>query len=267
MEKLCKLENLSLRLGVKEFGPFSLEITKGEGIAILGPSGAGKTTLLKLLSHDLKAHLGVYQFKGKKIQDWSLSELSRSRAVLPQSGDVSFGLLAKLVIGLGRISIADDSHLVEIIEQAARLSCCEHLLDRGFNTLSGGEKARVHLARIFAQLWGEREGLILVDEPLASLDPGLQIELLHSIRQYALNRNHAIIAILHDINQAMQNFDRLILVREGKIIGDMPSGVQAVPSLEGLYNVHLHMVNIDGFGPLVIPKARSHAMLSSDGSQ
>ncbi len=256
MEKLCKIRGLNLSLGAKRLGPFLLEIAQGEQIAILGPSGAGKTTLLKLLSGDLKSHWGTYHFKGKVIQGWSLSELSRSRAVLPQSGDVSFGLLVKLVISLGRISLTGDLNLGEIVEQAARLSRCEHLLDRGFDTLSGGEKARVHLARIFAQLWDERGGLILVDEPLASLDPGLQIELLSSMRQYAFNRNHAMVAILHDINQAMQNFERLILVKDGKMIGDMPSGVQAVPDLEGLYGIRLDMVNIDGLPPLVFPRAR-----------
>ena len=122
--------------------------------------------------------------------------------------------------------------------------------------MSGGEKARVHLARIFAQLWDERGGLILVDEPLASLDPGLQIELLSSIKQYAFNRNHTLVAILHDINQAMQNFERLILVKDGKMMGDILSGVQAVPDLEGLYGVRLDMVNIAGLPPLVFPRAR-----------
>jgi len=256
MDKLCKLRGLNLRLGTKGLGPFSLEIAQGERIAILGPSGSGKTTLLQLLSGDLKSHWGTYHFKGKVIQGWPLSELSRSRAVLPQFADVSFGLLAKLVIALGRISIAGDSDVDEIIEQAAHLSRCEHLLDRGFDTLSGGEKARVHLARIFAQLWDERGGLILVDEPLASLDPGLQIELLSSMKQYAFNRNHALVAILHDINQAMQNFERLFLVKDGKMMGDIPSGVQAVPDLEGLYGVRLDMVNIAGLPPLVFPRAR-----------
>jgi len=137
------------------------------------------------------------------------------------------------------------------------LSCCEHLLSRGFDTLSGGEKARVQLARVFAQLWDEKDSLLLVDEPLASLDPGLQIELLESMRKYAEDRNHTIVAILHDINQAMQYFDRLILVKEGKIIGDLPPGPQAIFALEQLYDIQLDRLNSKSATNFVFPRARS----------
>jgi iron complex transport system ATP-binding protein len=162
--------------------------------------------------------------------------------------------MAHLVIGLGRIAIVGDVKRDTIILHAARLSSCEHLLNRGFDTLSGGEKARIHLARVFAQLWDERNGLILVDEPLASLDPGLQIELLESMRRYADDRNHAIVAILHDINQAMHHFDRLILVRDGKMVGDHASGMAAISSLADLYQIQLDVIERDALLPWVFPR-------------
>jgi len=257
MNTLCYLDRLNLSLGRNVFGPFSFTISPGERIAILGPSGAGKTTLLKLLSRDLRSDSGLYEYKGSAIHAWSLYELSRTRAVLPQSNDVAFGLLAQLVVELGRISIAGDAKLTEITWDAARLCHCEQLLNNEFDTLSGGEKARVQLARVFAQLWDERDGLILVDEPLASLDPGLQIELLESIRRYAFDRNHAIVAILHDINQALQHFDRLILVKEGKIVGDLPSGLQAIPALESLYDILLDVFSSKSAAECVFPRTRS----------
>lgn len=174
--------------------------------------------------------------------------------MLPQSSDVAFGLMAHLVIGLGRIAIVGDVKRDAIVEHAARLCSCEHLLNRGFDTLSGGEKARIHLARVFAQLWDERNGLILVDEPLASLDPGLQIELLERMRQYADDRNHAIVAILHDINQAMQHFDRLILVKNGNMVGDHVAGMAAIPDLADLYQIQLEAIERDGLLPWVFPR-------------
>jgi iron complex transport system ATP-binding protein len=255
MKMLCRLQALQITLGENAFGPFSFTIAPGERIAILGPSGAGKTTLLKLISDDLRAYSGLYEYKGAPIQAWSLHALSRSRAVLPQSSEVAFGLEAHLVIGLGRISIMDDLKCDETVRQAARLSSCEHLLHRSFDTLSGGEKARIHLARVFGQLWDEQNGLILVDEPLASLDPGLQIELLESMKQYADARNHAIVAILHDINQAMQHFDRLILVKEGKIVGDHAAGMGAIADLADLYQIQLDAIERGGLPPLVFPRA------------
>jgi iron complex transport system ATP-binding protein len=255
MNTLCRLHALQITLGENAFGPFSFTITPGERIAILGPSGAGKTTLLKLISGELRPHSGLYEYRGAPIQTWSLHALSRVRAVLPQSSEVAFGLMANLVIGLGRIAIVGDVKRNIIIWHAARLSSCEHLLHRSFDTLSGGEKARVHLARVFAQLWDEQNSLILVDEPLASLDPGLQIELLESMKQYADDRNHAIVAILHDINQAMHHFDRLILVKEGNLVGDHPPEMGAISDLADLYQIQLDVIERDGLPPLVFPRA------------
>jgi iron complex transport system ATP-binding protein len=255
MNALCQLQALQVTLSENTFGPFSFSIAPGERIAILGPSGAGKTTLLKLISGELRPHFGSYELKGAAIQTLSLHTLSRVRAVLPQSSEVAFGLVANLVIGLGRIAIAGDVKRDAIVRDAARLSSCEHLLHRSFDTLSGGEKARIHLARVFAQLWDEQNSLILVDEPLASLDPGLQIELLERMKQYADERNHAIVAILHDINQAMHHFDRLILVKEGSLVGDHASGIGAVSDLADLYQIQLDAIERDGLPPLVFPRA------------
>jgi iron complex transport system ATP-binding protein len=255
MNALCQLQALQVTLSENTFGPFSFTIAPGERIAILGPSGAGKTTLLKLMSGELPPHFGSYELEGKAIQSWPLRALSRARAVLPQSSEVAFGLVAHLVIGLGRIAIVGDVKRDAIVRDAARLSSCEHLLHRSFDTLSGGEKARVHLARVFAQLWDESNSLILVDEPLASLDPGLQIELLERMKQYADERNHAILAILHDINQAMHHFDRLILVKEGKIVGDHAIGMGAISDLSDLYQIQLDVIDRDGSPPLVFPRA------------
>lgn len=255
MNTLCRLQALQITLGENAFGPFSCAIAPGERIAILGPSGAGKTTLLKLISGELQPHSGSYAFKGAAIETWSLRSLSRARAVLPQSSEVAFGLMAHLVIGLGRIAIEGDLKRNDITLHAARLSSCEHLLHRSFDTLSGGEKARIHLARVFAQLWDEQNSLILVDEPLASLDPGLQIELLESMKRYADARNHAIVAILHDINQAMHHFDRLILVKDGNLVGDHASGMGAISDLADLYQIQLDVIERDGLPPLVFPRA------------
>jgi len=255
MDHLCHLRALQIMLGENAFGPFSFTIACGERIAILGPSGAGKTTLLKLISGELRPHVGSYELKGAAIKSWSFPALSRVRAVLPQSSEVAFGLIAHLVIGLGRIAIVGDVKRDDIVRHAARHSSCEHLLNRSFNTLSGGEKARIHLARVFAQLWDECNGLILVDEPLASLDPGLQIELLGSMRRYAEDRNHTIVAILHDINQAMHHFDRLILVKDGKMVGDHVSGMAAIPDLADLYQIQLDAIERNGFPPWVFPRA------------
>lgn len=257
MDSIFTLQEVLLKNGTKLFGPFTFQIRLGEHIAILGPSGAGKSTLLKLLARDLRRLSGSIKLNGIDLYLWSLHDLSQYRAVLPQSTDVAFGLIVELVIRLGRISRPMDISAQEITLNAAKLARCDHLLRQSFDTLSGGEKARVQLARIFAQMWDQQDGLILVDEPLASLDPGLQIELLERMRQFALDRNHAILAVLHDMNQAIQNFDRLLLIKAGKLIGDLPPGPQAVFALEHLYDIQLDVVCSRSGSDLVFPRARS----------
>lgn len=244
---LLQLDQVTARAGMMAFGPFSFTISHGEHIAILGPSGAGKSTLLRIISRELVPTAGTIALDGQPMSSLPLPELSKRRAVLPQSHEVAFGLETDLVIRLGRVARMHDPHLHDIIAQAAALACCSHLLGRRFDTLSGGEKARVQLARVFAQLWDINDGLFLVDEPIAALDPGLQFDLMASISTFARDRNHAVIAVLHDINHALSNFTRILLVKNGQLTGDHPSSVDIVPHLEQLYDIALDtMTTTDG---------------------
>lgn len=255
MSRLLTLEAATFVVGEQRFGPFSLQVAAGERIAVLGPSGAGKSTFLKLLSGERRPAGGQVLFLGRATADWPLAELSQHRAVLPQAGDVAFGLQTELVIGLGRVARTHDPQRARIVEDAARLAHAGHLLGRRFDTLSGGEQARVQLARIFAQLWDRQQGLVLVDEPLAALDPGLQCELLDSLDRYASARQHALVAILHDINQALAGFDRLLLIRQGRLVADLPATAPALPALEALYGVSLSCFT-DRHGALVVAPLR-----------
>lgn len=252
---LLQLSNVTIRVGKNGLGPFSLQVARGERVAILGPSGAGKSSLLKLLSGQWQPTSGQSLFNGTNLGKWRLNDLSRQRAVLPQSSEIAFGLHSELVIGLGRVALMHDPKLAEIVEAAAALAQASHLLGRRFDTLSGGEQARVQLARIFAQLWDTQDGLILVDEPLSSLDPGLQLDLLDSLETYASARQHALVAILHDINQAMQGFNRLLLIKDGQLIADLPSSKAVLPALESLYGIKLSCLT-DPQGSLVITPLR-----------
>ncbi|HSH87000.1 MAG TPA: ATP-binding cassette domain-containing protein [Methylophilus sp.] len=252
-DHLLSLRDVCIHLGKHTFGPFTLSIQTGERIAILGPSGAGKSTLLKLLARELTPASGQAVFCQRSLKEWSLVDLSQRRAILPQSHEVAFGLPVDLVIGLGRVARAYDPELKKIVRQSAELTCAAHLLERRFDTLSGGEKARVQMARVFAQLWDIEKGLLLVDEPLAALDPGLQISLMDAIYAFASQRGHAILAILHDINQALQGFDRLILIKQGMIAGDYPHNQITIPLLESLYDVRLVSAVTDTGETIVAP--------------
>jgi len=260
---LLALDRVTVLLGKREFGPFTLSIQPGEQVAILGPSGAGKSTLLKLLARELNPATGQARFDQRLLADWPLAELSRRRAILPQSHEVAFGLPVDLVIGLGRVARAHDPYLNSIVHQAAEHACAAHLLERRFDTLSGGEKARVQMARVFAQLWDVEQGLLLVDEPLAALDPGLQFELMDAIYSFASKRGHAILAILHDINQALQGFERLILIKHGTLVGDYQTSHVTLPLLEALYGVRLASAMTEEGEMIVAPSLKQQRLSNS----
>ena len=256
MTPLVELRFATTRLGQQYFGPFNVRVAPGERIAILGPSGAGKSTLLKLMARELRPQAGEVVFAGRSLAQWPLADLALRRAVLPQGSNVAFGLQSDLVIGLGRGARLADPQLERIVQEAAALAHATHLLGRRLDTMSGGEQARVQLARIFAQMWDVEDGLILVDEPLAALDPGLQFDLLDSLEAFCAARGHAVIAILHDINHALLGFERLLLVRSGQLVADIASDAAAVPALADLYGIALTTATSSDGHVCVIP-ARS----------
>jgi iron complex transport system ATP-binding protein len=263
---LLSLEAALTRLPGHRIGPFNLRVAPGERIAILGPSGAGKSTLLRLMAGERAPHEGRVALGGQGLQLWPLPALARRRAVLPQSHSVAFGLPVELVVSLGRVAREPDPEQARIVADALQLARAAHVVGRRFDTLSGGEQARVQLARVFAQLWDERDALLLVDEPLAALDPGLQFELMDAMQSFCRARGHALAAVLHDINQALSSFDRLWLLREGQLLADLPSGRAAVAPLEALYGIALRCVEDDGGGLAVVPRRRVAAAEAAEAA-
>jgi len=248
---MLQLHAAVARLPMQRIGPFELRLTAGQRIAILGPSGAGKSTLLRLMAGERAPHEGRVLLDGRDLyrgpQAWSAVALAQRRAVLPQSHSVAFGMPTPLVAALGRVAREPDPDQASIVSAAMRLAQASQLVGRRFDSLSGGEQARVQLARVFAQLWDQQQGLVLVDEPLAALDPGLQFELMDALQQFTRERGHALVAVLHDINQALAGFDRLWLLRQGQLVADLRSDHTAVPQLEALYGIRLRcLTHADG---------------------
>jgi iron complex transport system ATP-binding protein len=242
---LLRLQGAVARVPGLSFGPFDIALKAGERVAILGPSGAGKSTLLKLMAGERAVHSGEAVLDEQPLSAWPPQRLAQRRAVLPQSHAVAFGMPVELVVSLGRIARGSDPLQAQLVASALQAACAGHLVGRRFDTLSGGEQARVQLARVLAQLWDTREGLLLVDEPLAALDPGLQFELMDTLRDFALSRGHALVAVLHDLNQALASFDRLWLVKAGQLVADLPADRSALAPLERLFGIQLRCIDTD----------------------
>jgi iron complex transport system ATP-binding protein len=195
----------------------SLELNPGEILAVLGPNGAGKSTFFKLLAGDIKCKHGEIEYNGHDIHKLKSRELAEVRAVMPQHTQVNFPFTVQEVVELGLIStkVKNPSVLIDEVLEATNTA---HLKSQVFNTLSGGEKQRVQLARVLVQIWETKPfpRYLLLDEPTSSLDIAQQHAVLKILRTLK-TRNIGILVILHELNLAGQYADKIALLKNGVI--------------------------------------------------
>ena len=233
-------------------------VTAGERVAIVGPNGAGKSTLLRTLSGELKPHAGRVLMKGRAVADYTPQTLARHRAVLSQSVGVAFPFTVDEIVRMG----ANNAHgrAVDAIVAAALAEVdLAHARERVITTMSGGEQHRAHLARVLAQLaCGEAQhgpGLLLLDEPTASLDLRHQIDFI-AIAGRRAARGTAVVAILHDLNLAAAFADRIVVLNHGRVAADGSiDATLTADMLAGVFGVHLAMDEPTAAGlPFVLPQ-------------
>jgi iron complex transport system ATP-binding protein len=197
----------------------NISLQPGEFTAVIGPNGAGKSTLLKTLAYEHQLFRGDVMINGKNVRSYSSKALSTVRAVLPQSTHVQFSFSVAQIILLGRHAHnATRKENENILEEVMHLTDTTTFRDRNYNTLSGGEKQRVQLARVLAQVWEETvyPRYVLLDEPTSNLDIAQQ-QLIFSLARQSCSRNIGVMAIVHDLNQAVQFADHLYFMRDGEI--------------------------------------------------
>ncbi|MFC7290425.1 ABC transporter ATP-binding protein [Hirschia litorea] len=217
----------------------SFTLQQGELVVLLGPNGAGKSTLLRAALGLIKPSAGCATLNDIDVQQLSPIERARGVSYLPQIRPLAWPNNVKDVIALGRFSHgANMGNLSETDEHAVNqaLDACdlEHLTHRNADTLSGGELARVHCARIFAA----QAPLVIADEPVAALDPRHQFRVMDLFSEYVKRGNGALI-VLHDINLAARYADRFIWMKDGKISADGPPlETLSEARLEDIYGVN-----------------------------
>lgn len=198
----------------------SASFRPGECTVILGPNGSGKSSFIKAVS-GINAHAsGSVVYDQQPLASFSKQALSKKRAVFSQHSPLNFPMLVEEVIMMGRYPYFDSlpgKHDQQICDTVIRLLGLETLLGRDYLTLSGGEQQRTHLARVLVQLWekpvtGAR--YLFLDEPVSSLDIRHQHQLL-TIAKQLTRQGFAVIAVLHDINLAMQYADQVMFFKEG----------------------------------------------------
>jgi iron complex transport system ATP-binding protein len=228
----------------------SLEVREGEVLALVGPNGAGKSTLLSVLAGELRPDTGSVRLE-RELHEYTPLELARRRAMLTQDNALSFPFRVREVLEMGRSpwartpELADDD---EALSAAAEQADVVHLLDRRFTELSGGERARVSLARVLAQ----RTGIVLLDEPTAALDLRHQEEVLGICRALA-SAGRAVVVVLHDLSLAGAVADRVGLLAAGALVAlGSPREVLTASALSAVYGVDVEVIERDGT-LLVVP--------------
>jgi iron complex transport system ATP-binding protein len=242
-----------------------LEVRAGEVLALVGPNGAGKSTLLGALVGDLAPAAGSVELCGAPTASWSTVEAARRRAVLPQQHAIAFPFTARDVVAMGRApwigteAEADDE---DTIEQALRDAEVEHLADRAVPSLSGGEQARVGLARVLAQ----HGQLLALDEPTAALDLRHQELVLRIARRRAV-AGDAVVAVLHDLGLAAAHADRIAIVDAGRLVAvGPPTDVLRPDLLSRVYRHDVDVIEHPRTGELLIVPRRGEQPLRPEAA-
>ena len=199
----------------------NLSIHKGEVISILGPNGCGKSTLLKTLSRVLKPTKGKVLIEEAPIDSIPTKELSRKIAMLSQHNQVPVGITVKELVYYGRLPHKKwyetrNKEDEAIIEWALIHTGLAEYKERQVSDLSGGERQRVWLAMALAQ----KPEVLLLDEPTTYLDISHQLELMELICAINEKFKMTIVMVLHDLNQASEYSDRLVIMKKGEIKAD-----------------------------------------------
>ena len=230
----------------------TLVVQSGEQVAIIGPSGAGKTTLLQLMACALKPTAG--SLKLGEVDPWQLkaSGLQKLRASLflaPQVPPlpprqrvvtaVLAGRLPQMSVWASLRSLFYPAHIALADAALARFDLSSKLFER-VDRLSGGERQRVGLARILAS----DALLLLVDEPLSALDPARSDQAITALTDIATERGATLVATLHHVDMALKSFARIIGMRDGEVVFDLPAAQVSKQHLHDLYAQHLH--ELDG---------------------
>ncbi|RBM15910.1 heme ABC transporter ATP-binding protein [Streptomyces sp. PT12] len=252
---LAAAKGLTVRLGGRTvLDGVDLGVAAGEVLALVGPNGAGKSTLLAALAADVAPDEGEVTLAGRPAHAWRAPELAMRRAVLPQMSTLAFPFTVSEVVRMGRAPWArtpareeDDAAVAEAMEDAEVTA----FHDRPFAALSGGERARVALARVLAQ----RAPLLLLDEPTAALDLRHQELVLRVCRERAA-RGPGVVVVLHDLGLAAAWADRAAVLDGGRIAADgSPADVLTEELLSAVYQHPVEVLPHPRTGArLVVPR-------------
>jgi len=240
----------------------TVTLEPGTVLGLAGPNGAGKSSLLHLIAGDIQLSAGQLTFSDRSLSQWSPRERARHLAFLPQMSLLNFPYTVEEVVMLGRIPHSSGYKAdMEIVGQALQLTDTVSLRHRLYTQLSGGEKQRTQLARIFAQICGEEsltDSLLLLDEPTSSLDLAHQQQVLGAVGQLA-HRGCTVVLVIHDLNLAASIADQVLVLDKGRQAAlGRPNQVFTTELFSEVFAVDVTISSHPQEGyPMVIPRRRA----------
>lgn len=245
---MLKAENIQfVRNAAFALKDIDLNIQKGEVVSLIGPNGSGKSTLLRVIANLLKPEEGTIILDGQNIKEMAKKDFPKHLAMLPQMNDHQLDLTVEELVEFGRAPFQKGFGRMsqenrEIVDWALEVTGLSHMRNRLLPGLSGGERQRAWIAMAVAQ----RSKILLLDEPTTYLDISHQMEVLELVKYLNEQFDMTIVMVLHDINQAAQYSDRLIVMKSGQIRYDgIPQCVMCREMFQTIFNIDAEVHNND----------------------
>lgn len=234
-----------------------MEVPQGAFTAIVGPNGCGKSTFVKQLIKSLKPQSGELKLFDKPLASYSHKALGKLIAYVPQATQIGFDFTVEEVVMMGRYPHlkrfqSEQPRDHEVVEEAMKATGVWHLKNKLANALSGGEQQRVIVARALAQ----EPQILILDEPISHLDLHHQVELMALIRRMAKEKGITVLAIIHDLNLAMDYSDYVIMMQNGQVLyHGLPTEIISECSIKAIYGLDVCMIKNPVTGnPHIIPR-------------
>jgi iron complex transport system ATP-binding protein len=219
MGTILKLNNTGYRYGDKwAVKNVSMDISPGDVVGVLGPNGSGKSTLLRLMDGLIKAEEGEIFLEGESLAGMRRSQVARGVAMVSQESYFQFSFSVLQVVLMGRFPHLrrfrfEGQRDMEVAQEALKITDTLAFADRDIHALSGGERQRVMIARALAQ----EPVVLLLDEPTSFMDLKYKREIFRLIKSLSRERKLAVVVVSHDIGQAAQFCNRLVILKQGRV--------------------------------------------------
>ena len=244
---MIQIKGLSKSFGKKPVVEnVSLTIEPKKITSFIGPNGAGKSTLLSMVSRLLNADTGEVLLDQANVKKMKSNEFAKRVAILKQANHINVRLTVRELVSFGRYPYSKGRLNAEdekIVDQAIEYMNLGDMQDKFLDELSGGQKQRAFISMVIAQ---DTE-YILLDEPLNNLDMKHSVQIMKILRQLVDELGKTVVIVLHDINFASVYSDRIVALKNGRLVKDGPTNeIITSESLREVYDMHIPVQEQDG---------------------